>query len=336
MGNISVKGQATKSETYIGFGVVLLLAGIAFGVFLKQFHYHPAIFVGSVPQGGNALGPTADLSRSILAYTAKGMVPLSPPEIFGPENLSDKINGRAELYLSAGFLSLNSQRFAKASDPNSWMEIFIYDMGTTRRAFAVYSVQRRADAEKIPVIQFAYRTENALFFAHSRYYVEVISTVTTDEMVEAMRSFAHNFVGEMGAQGERIRELSLFPRERLDEESVRLLISDAFGFDRFDNVFMANYVLEDTQLTAFLSMREDPSEASELAAAYHGFLMANGGVDVKSDMEIPRVKLVKILGTYELIFNHGRFLAGVHGAEDRGKAERLAARLMQELSGSEK
>jgi len=332
--DIPVRGQPTKSEAYIGFGILLLLAGIALGVFLKQFHYDPAIFVGSAPQAGNFATPTADLSGDMLTDVAEGMTPLNPPEIFGPENLSDKINGKAELYLSAGFLSLLCQRLAETGDPNSWMEVFVYDMGAIRRAFAVYSIQRRPDAENIEVAEFAYRTENALFFAHGRYYVELIAAVTTEKMAEAMRSFAHYFIKKMEVHGGTIEELALFPRGQLDEDSITLLISDAFGFNRFDNVFMANYILEDIELTGFLSLRENSSEASELVTAYHTFLIANGGVDVKPGMEIPGAKLVKILDTFELIFSHGKFLAGVHAAEDRGQAEKLAVTLMQKLSAA--
>jgi hypothetical protein len=329
-----VNGQPTKNETYVGFGILLVLAGIAIGVSIKQFHYNPAIFVGSAPKAVNSATPTADLSEDILTDVAQGMVPLSPPEIFGPDNLSNKINGKAELYLSAGFLRLLCQRLAETGDPNSWMEVFVYDMGTIRRAFAVYSIQRRLDAENVDVTQFAYRTENALFFAHGRYYVELIAAVTTEKMAEEMRSFANDFIRKTGFHAEGIEELALFPREGLDEDGITLLISDAFGFDRFDNVFTANYALEDTELTAFLSVRKDLSEASELLAAYHTFLIANGGVDVKPGMEIPGAKLVKILDTFELIFGHGRILAGVHAAEDKGQAEKLAVALMGKLSGA--
>ncbi len=327
-----VKGKGTKTETYIGLGILLTLAGIAVGIFLKQFQYNPAIFVGIAPRPGSAAAPTVDLSGDIFTDLAEGIVPLSPPEIFGPDNLSDKINGKAELYLSAGFLRLLSQRFAEARDRNSWMEVFVYDMGTIRRAFAVYSVQRRPDAENVSLTDFAYRTENALFFAHGRYYVEVIAAVTTRKMDEVMQSFAQRFIEKTGAHDERIDELTLFPREHLDEDSITLLISDAFGFDRFDDVFMANYTLENTELTAFLSVRRDSSEASELVVAYQRFLIVNGGVDVKSGTEIPGAKLVEILDTFELIFSHGRFLAGVHAAEDKGHAERLAVTLMRKLS----
>jgi hypothetical protein len=321
----------TRTETYVGFGLLLVLAAIAVGVFLKQFHYNPAIFVGS---GIASIQTEAGFSRDFLVQVAEGMVPLSPPEIFGPENLSDKIDGKAELYLSAGFLGLLCQRFAKKEDPRSWMEAFVYDMGTVRSAFAVYSVQRRADAANVALTDFAYETENALFFVQGRYYVELIAAVTSERMAEAMRSFGHRFIGKAQVRGERIGELSLFPREGLAEHSIRLLISDAFGFDRFDNVFTANYTLEDTELMAFLSQRGDSSEASELLAAYHTFLIANGGADVKSDRGIPEAKLVNIFDTFEVIFSHGKFLGGVHGAEDRGKAEKLAVRLRQKLSGA--
>ncbi|MFQ6079158.1 MAG: DUF6599 family protein [Thermodesulfobacteriota bacterium] len=334
MRDISVKGQPTKSETYIGLGILLALAGIAIGVFLKQFHYNPAILVARFPREGNSAISTVDLSGDTLAVLAEDMVPLNPPEVFGPRNLSDKIDGKAELYLSAGFLSLLCQRLGIKGDPGSWMEVFVYDMGTMRRAFAVYSVQRRPDAENAAVTDFSYGTENALFFAHGRYYVEVIAAVTTGKMEEAMRSFAHRFIEKTGALDKRIDELTLFPREHLDKDSIILLISDAFGFGRLDNVFMANYTVGNTELTAFLSLRATPSEASELVAAYHRFLIENGGVEVKSDITIPGAKLVEILDTFELIFSHGKFLAGVHGAEDKGEAEKFAGTLMRTLSAT--
>lgn len=326
--------QPTKCETSIGFGILLVLAGIVIGVFLKQSHYNPAVLVRGALEAGIRAAPKADLSEEFLIEVAAGMVPMNPPEIFGPENLSDKINGRAELYLSAGFLRLLCQRFAEANDPSSWMEVFIYDMGIIRRAFAVYSVQRRPDAEKATFTEFAYRTENALFFLHGRYYVELIAAVTTQRMAEAMQVFAHTFIGKTEVQGGDIEELALFPREGLNEEGITFLISNAFGFDRFDNVFMADYALGNTQLTAFLSIRENPSEASELVAAYHGFLLANGGVNVESDIGVPGAKVVKILDSFEVVFSQGKFLAGIHAAQDRGQAEKHAIRLMQKLSGA--
>jgi hypothetical protein len=52
-------------------------------------------------------------------------------------------------------------------------------------------------------------------------------------------------------------------------------------------------------------------------------------------MEIPGAKVVEILDTFEVFFNHGKFLVGIHGTEDRAQAERLAVRFMQRLPGAD-
>ncbi|MCK5196623.1 MAG: hypothetical protein KAQ71_22615, partial [Desulfobulbaceae bacterium] len=59
----------------------------------------------------------------------QSLKPLNSPEVFGPDNLYEKINGQAELYLSAGFVHLKSQWFAEAENPDSLFEVYIYHMG---------------------------------------------------------------------------------------------------------------------------------------------------------------------------------------------------------------
>ena len=63
--------------------------------------------------------------------------------------LSDKINGKAELYLAAGFERLECRRFALADDPAGWLERFVYTMRAAPGAFAVYSQQRRPQAQPL-------------------------------------------------------------------------------------------------------------------------------------------------------------------------------------------
>jgi hypothetical protein len=134
---------------------------------------------------------------------------------------------------------------------------------------------------------------------------------------------------------EGMAELALFPTEHLRRETISLLAADAFGFDRFRSVFTAQYRMEGTDLTAFLSRQARPAEAAELAAAYHQFLLNNGGKEVKPGPELSGVRMVELFGTYELVFSQGPVLAGVHGAEKREAAEQLARILKRRLSGVE-
>jgi hypothetical protein len=108
----------------------------------------------------------------------------SPPETFDHMTLSDKIDGKAELYLPAGFKSLFAQRLKPQDSPDVWYEVFIYDMGTMLNAFSVYSAQRRDNARPEPFAEFAYSAENALFWVHGPYYIEIIASEVSDNTLD--------------------------------------------------------------------------------------------------------------------------------------------------------
>ena len=214
----------SKTETYVGCTILLILVIIATAIFLEQLNYNPAIlkpidFQAGSPTESSVLGsPSPNLNQHAPAE----LKPLSPAETFGPENLSDKINGKAELYLSAGFVLLSTQRFTGKEEPGAWIEAFVYDMDSIRNSFAVYSLQQRIEAESLDLSHFAYKTENALYFVHGRYYVEIISSVAQERMAELMLSFGESFVRKTAVSDEVIDELSLFPSRYIIKESNTL------------------------------------------------------------------------------------------------------------------
>ena len=324
----------SKTETWVGYAILLVLVVIAGGIFLIQSRYKQSILKPGLLQTESPSQdvPLTSSLRDLIQFAPDSLTPLTPPETFGPENLSDKINGKAELYLSAGFVGLVSQRFAIENEPTVWMEAFIYDMGSPRGSYAVYSLQKRSEATELDTGDFAYRTENALYFVHGSYYVEIVASVAQESMAKLILSFGDNFVGKTTAGSEAINEFSLFPSKYLNKASISLLPSDAFGFQQFDSIFTAQYEVEDTELTAFLSQRKSPTEAVMLVESYTLFLIEFGGTELQSTLNIPGAKLVEIMDTFELIFSRGSILAGVHGAENRKAAEELALMLNQSLA----
>lgn len=324
----------SKTETWVGYAILLVLVVIAGGIFLIQSRYQQSILKPGLLQTESPSQdvPLTSSLRDLIQFAPDSLTPLTPPETFGPENLSDKINGKAELYLSAGFVGLVSQRFAIENEPTVWMEAFIYDMGSPRGSYAVYSLQKRSEATELDTGDFAYRTENALYFVHGSYYVEIVASVAQESMAKLILSFGDNFVGKTTAGSEAINEFSLFPSKYLNKASISLLPSDAFGFQQFDSIFTAQYEVEDTELTAFLSQRKSPAEAVRLVESYTSFLREFGGTELRSTLNIPGVKLVEIMDTFELIFSRGSILAGVHAAENRKAAEELALMLNQSLA----
>ncbi len=330
--------MVSNIETRVGYGILLILVIIATVMLLEQSRYNSAIIKPAAFQADSPTLTSSPTSSSLnmSQYAPNGLSPLSPAESFGPENLSDKINGKAELYLSAGFVALSTQRFTLREEPGVWLEAFVYDMGSIKNSFAVYSLQRRFEAKNLDLSEFAYGTENALYFAHGPYYVELISSVARQEMTELMRSYGENFVRRTAVSHDVIHELALFPSKYLVQGSTSLLPSDGFGFERFDSIFTAQYIISDTELTAFLSRRQSQAEAAELVETYTSFLVANGGTQVESSLKIPGAKLVQIMDTFELFFRHANMLAGVHSAENKITAEELASMLKQNLAEADR
>lgn len=321
-----------KVEAYVGFLILFLLVVIAVGVLVKQSRYDEALFSAALSR--NLPSPDhhdpADSAQDLRDYLPDGLVVLTPGEWFGPENLSDKINGKAELYLSSGFLGLRTQRFAEAGNAERWLELFVYDMGSQQNAFSVYSTQRRADAEDATFAQSAYHTENALFFQQGQFYVEIIGA--SNQMAERMLAIGENFTRKHPTGADRINELALFPETSLVPGSIALLAENVFGFDRLSQTFAGRYRFAETELTAFLAPHASVAEAREMASAYHEFLVANGGEDVGLAVPIPDAWVVKVFDTFEVVFIHDSYLAGVHEAERKDLAEELALNLKKALS----
>jgi hypothetical protein len=303
------------------------------GLFITQSHFNPALLPKDalLPEP-NKDKPSTQLSpNASFAPLPEGIQPLSPMEIFDTRNLSDKINGKAELYLSAGFTRLVSQRFKDARVTDLWMEAFVYDMGNSQNAFSVFSAQRREDAESLALTQHTYKTSNALFLVHGRYYIEIISSTISAQVMQTVKMMAETFIRNTPAEVATVNETELFPKQELVKNSIVLISSDAFGYDGFDKIYTAEYKFDDQTLIAYLSHRRAPVEAKEIASAYRAFLLAYGGQNIETQLPIKGARLIEILDTYEIVFSHGSYLAGIREAASINQAKTLAIRLYHRI-----
>jgi hypothetical protein len=331
--NQKVRTKTASKQTLLSLIILGILAIVSGGIFIVQFNYNPAVQQMAPVLASSDRSPAsspASADKSVI-FLPPGLMPLSPPETFDAATLSDKINGKAELYLSAGFVRLYSQRFKDEAVGEVWMEVFVYDMQTPQNAFSVFSAQRRDDAQTLELGQYAYQTPNALFFVHGPFYVEIVASDISDAIMQPMIAFAETFIANHPFQAQSIGEKELFPEKGLIESSISLVSADAFGYERFDQIFTATYKLGDSELMAYYSRRKTSREAEELASSYREFLLAFGGKPVEFDLTIKAAKMIYILDTYEIIFSHGPYLAGVREAADQQSAKDLAMQLFNRI-----
>jgi hypothetical protein len=313
--------------------ILSILVLIAAGIVITQSRYNPAILeIGELsPAAGMAGQSSPPAAIEAFVPLPPDLKPLTAPEIFDAGNLSDKINGKAELYLSAGFIGLTSQRFKDEVTPELWIESYVYNMGTGRNAFAVFSAQRREGAASLGLAQYAYRSSNAVFLVHGQYYLELIASQASSKMIQSMETLAGTFVDNTQTETVVIAEQDLFPPNNLVADSISLIATDAFGFEQLNQVYAAEYRLDSDTFMAYISQRRSPLDAEKLASAYGKFLTQFGGQKLDQPLPIENAFMIEILDTYEIIFYYGPYLAGVREAPIPNQALQLAILLSNKL-----
>ena len=323
----------SRLQTVLSMVILSVLMIIGAGIWIAQSQFNTAV----LQKGAFLPKPTQKKTSSQLSSNPyflplpEGIQPLTKAEIFDAGNLSDKINGKAELYLSAGFTRLVSQRFKDDGTADLWMEAFVYDMGNSQNAFSVFSTQRREGSESLDLAENAYRTSNAVFLTHGRYYVEIIASKVSEEERQPGKLMAVTFIRNTPSEKADLNESALFPEKAMVKNSIALIASNAFGFDGLDKIYTAEYEFDDHSLMAYLSRRGSPAEATKMASAYGKFLLAFGGKQIETQLPIKGARLIEVLDTYEIVFSHGSYLAGVRDAVNADQAKNLAIRLYDQL-----
>ncbi len=261
-----------------------------------------------------------------------GFKKFSESEVYNSENLYEKINGKAPLYLDAGFTKLTTQRFINETDETLICELYLYDMQNARNAFSVYSVQKRAEAELLGGMKFGYKSGNAVYFAHGRYYAELIGFSESDVLLKAMTGITNNLKADLPVSQEiEPVELGLFPEQNLIVDSFNFYLTGVFGSTDLTNTFTARYKFDNDELTLFFSLRKSAEDAQNIAEKYYNFLIENGASQKKPANKKLKAKMVDFYDTTEIVFSVDSFIAGVHEAENQELAEKAAIILREKL-----
>ena len=324
-----------KIETRLSLVFMALLLTIGIGVVMRQSQINPAVVALRPEFRQQVLASTSD-RPALIDTTGLGIVAYSPPERFIPETLYEKINGRADLYLSSGFVALDTQRFSLDRSSNNWVEVFVYDMGSPENAFSVFSMQRRTGARTDDIVPNAYRTDNALFMTLASSYLELIGTDASQQTHKTIGILARTFVKTHGGvQTVRTPGADLFPLSGAVPGSVQLIQTNAFGFDQLDQVYTCEYQLDGSRLMVFVSQRPDAKDAAALAVDYRQALLSYGATVVDDLDSLGNAVAMKFFDTYEIVFSQGRYLAGVHEADNLEAAKTQAQHLVDHLKATD-
>lgn len=332
---------SSRIETLISFSVIGLLFIVAGLVWRQQSVFDERLFMPATTAGAaqdsSTSAPASAAPSALASLLPDGFAVMGAAEEFDRDTLSDKIDGKAELYLPAGFQKLICQRMASKANPQDWLEVFVYDMEKPNNSFSVYSAQRRPDSRDSNVAPTAYSAGNAFFLSHGKFYVETVASESSPAIQTAMTEIAQKFVKTHAGESAELSALGLLPTEGRIPGSVQLVLENAFGSNKLNNLTLVDYLLDGTTVTAFISLRKDAQEAEQLAAGYAS-LMKEMGADVleTTSSAIPRVRMLDVLGDTEIIFSESNALAGVHAAKTRELGKQAALMIYNSIRGAKK
>jgi hypothetical protein len=325
----------TKNRTERSVCIVLLLVliAVAASILVRQSYFDIGSYGFVMPGAASSNG--SGLTQG--GIDLDGLVPggfktMLKKEQYNGETLFEKINGKAPLYIDAGFRELSTRRYVSNNDERLWMELFLYDMGTIRNSFSVFSQQRREDARDVSKLGYAYVSSGALFFVKGKYYVEIIGSAKSDVLAIAIMEMGNRIATTVKTgTHDQIAELALFDRDMTIPGSEKFYVKSAFGYGGFTNLYSARYRIGNGMATVFAGKREGRPEAAEMAAGYRKFLLENGATIEKSDASTSMV-IVELFGSSEAIAVSGDYIVGVHEAATAADAEKLMENLMKRIN----
>ena len=184
------------------------------------------------------------------------------PVFYDRENLSDRINGEAELYFPYGFDRMAAARYASVKNPGVGMDVEIYRMGSLLDAFGMYANYRQKNGRPLAAGAESTLSASQLFLYQGRLFVHVQVTGTVDANPDAIAECGHAVASRLPGASNRPPELSVFDRPEVVKGTERYLPQSLLGYDFLNKGIMADAVIEGTNLQMFLLLGTTAESAS--------------------------------------------------------------------------
>jgi len=228
-------------------------------------------------------------------------------------NLYEKIDGRADYYLSFGFERLWVLSIVHEDDPARVVDVELFAQGAPANALGAYEGERAPGIEPtMDEAGLSHLDRNALFMTRGRHYVRAIGSEESEEVRLLLKHLKSAL--EAGLPGEPLPwAYALFVGEMgLRPGGVSFRPVNAFSFGFASNVHIA--LLDDGETEVFVAAQENAGSARLMAARFTGGFLLYGSPAEKEE----GVAWVRdlYLGTIAGASAQDAWILGVRGAPD--------------------
>lgn len=330
----SLKRQISQTERLISLFILVFIICLGATLYIDGEHYDASIFgldesllisadqeSSETPRASTNGPPSSRNTDLSIGITPENWKIMGEVEFFSPETLYEKINGRADQYLTYDMVKLTCIGFINNSNPNQFIDIFAYDMASPLNAFGIFSLEKYGGQSIEQLGREGYSAETGIFFRKGVYYVQVLASDTNEQLQITCLEIARSIANKIHDSGESIWGLSAFPSKGLMPGSTRFYKKNALGLEFLNDTYTAQYTKNDARYTAFLTKQASPEIASQIFDNYQIYLNDFGKVIEKRIENNATVIIGEMSGIHEAVFQKGPIVGGITSAMSRKLAE---------------
>ena len=276
---------------------------------------------------GDASAPSPSLPAGAagepLEIVISGLKPMGATEFYSPDNLFEKIDGRAPAYLAFNFQQLRNRSFSVEGTAGSYVDVYEFRMDTPINAFGAFAMERDPNGNRLNFAPDGYAGAMGFYFRQGSVYVQVIASDQNARTMEAAKSVAELRAKAIPSDNQGLDARRKLPADGLEASSVTFIQENAQGQEFLKNVFQAVYQFEGKQLPFFI-MSTTPTEAAGAWNSFQSFCGKYGGKTTPlPDVNGAKVFKAENFGTWKIVFQREGDIGGVFDASDPDKAQKF-------------
>jgi hypothetical protein len=242
-------------------------------------------------------------------------------EVFNPDNLYDRINGAAPLFLENNFREMTSLEYQK---DGNYITIQAYRHATPEDAFGMYASERSTELTHFDIGGEAQGDAKNLFFFAGDIYVKMWSN-SSEDVEQILHTAGKGLADKIDPAAGCPAIVKIFPEKGKTPYSEAYITSGYIGHEFLKSVYVAGYEQSGQSFQLFVVDAKSKEGVRNVLTSYFTFTkqpltFEEGALLVKD----------KYNGDIPSIWK-GRYLTGVYS--ENGEAVPGADVLLKELAG---
>ncbi len=304
------------------------------GVFTRRMNIKLLVLMGVVLMflwPNRLLTASQSLPEILSDFAPSGWHTYDEIKQFTPENLYEQINGRASFFLAYDMVRMTFVSFVNSANAQHFIDLSIYDMGTTINAFGVFSTERSPGETSIDIGRSGYFSGANYFIWKGRYYIRIISSEASEVAQKIGINIARDVTKILPESDEQPWGMTALPLKDLITSSIQYAKVDAMGLDFMNDTYLAEYRKGGTNVMTFLSRRDSVESAKDIVDQYATFAKKYGRSIARQSVGGVELVSCDMGGSYDVIFHKDNLIGGVGSVEDQNLAIRVAIELWEQL-----